>query len=66
MNVILYSTHCPQCNVLEKKLNDKNIKYSFSEDFDKVIELGYTAAPVLQVDDTFYNFSQAVKLLQTF
>ena len=27
MNVILYSTHCPKCCVLEKKLKQKNISY---------------------------------------
>ena len=27
MSVVLYSTHCPRCNVLEKKLQQKNISY---------------------------------------
>ena len=32
MKVILYSTHCPRCNVLEEKLEDEDIEYTIVED----------------------------------
>ena len=34
MNVILYSTGCPKCNILKKKLADAKIDYSVIEDVD--------------------------------
>ena len=34
MEVILYSTHCPKCNILEKKLDLGNIKYTTVTDAD--------------------------------
>ena len=26
--VVFYSTHCPKCNILEKKLKQANIEYT--------------------------------------
>ena len=26
--IILYTTHCPRCKVLETKLNNKNLEYT--------------------------------------
>ena len=34
MSVVLYSTHCPRCNVLEKKLQQKNISYEEVNDVE--------------------------------
>ena len=34
--VVLYSTGCPKCKVLEKKLNADKIEYSISDDIDGV------------------------------
>ena len=51
MNIILYTTHCPQCNILEKKLQASGIEYTTSEDVQKMLELGFKSAPVLVVDD---------------
>ena len=32
MDIILYSTGCPKCKILKKKLEDKNIDYVESDD----------------------------------
>ena len=61
MEVILYSTNCPKCKVLESKLNDKGIKFEISNNIDAVIEAGFMSAPVLQVDMQLMNFSDAIK-----
>ena len=61
MNVVLYSTGCPQCMVLEKKLEMKGIPYTKSDNFDKVIEAGYLTAPVLEVEGVFMAFGEANK-----
>lgn len=64
MDVILYSTNCPKCKVLEKKLNSSGIDYSIVTDVDVMEQKGFQSAPVLEVDDKIYKFSEAVKWLK--
>ena len=59
--ITLYSTHCPQCKALEMKLNKKKIKYTICDDQNKMKELGFTSAPMLDVDGTTYTFANAIK-----
>lgn len=59
MEVILYSTGCPKCNVLKKKLNDKNINFTENNDIDIMTSLGIEQVPVLSIDGKLMNFSQA-------
>lgn len=59
--IVLYSTHCPRCNVLEKKLNNKKIKYDIVDDENEIIKLGIDIVPMLKVNDELMNFGQAVK-----
>lgn len=55
-----YSIGCPRCNVLEKKLKQKNINFKLISDRNVMEELGITDVPVLEVDGVFYNFKEAV------
>ena len=62
----LYSTHCPKCIVLEKKLKNKNISYNLKdkqEDIDYLIRKGFMSAPILEIDDELYNFEQAIEYI---
>lgn len=62
----LYSTHCPKCKVLEKKLQSKNIEFEIKdtkEDIDYLISKGYRSAPILEVDEVFYKFEDANKFV---
>lgn len=59
--ITLYSTHCPKCRVLETKLKQKNVEYVECTDVDKMIELGITSAPCLDVDGKMLDFPSAVK-----
>ena len=61
--IILFSNGCPRCKILKQKLDDKQIKYSISEDFDELIENGLQTAPVLKVNNEYYQFSEAVKFI---
>lgn len=67
MNITLYSTHCPQCKVLETKLNQKGIKFTLEDNTQKVVAAGrehnIMGAPILDVDGKFMNFSEAIKWL---
>ena len=64
MNVILYSTNCPKCKVLEKKLGDSEIQYEVVTDEDLMIEKGFSSAPMLEVDGTVMDFGKAMKWLK--
>ena len=59
MSVILYSTHCPRCNVLEKKLQQKKIDYKEINDTAIMEQKGYLSVPVLEVNGTSMNFKEA-------
>ena len=61
MNVVLYSTHCPKCNVLSTKLNQKSINYEEINDVDVMAQKGFTAVPMLEVDGVVYDFKAAVE-----
>lgn len=61
--IILYSTNCPKCKVLEMKLKMKKINFSTVTELSEVIQVGenhnIASAPILQVDDNFYDFKTA-------
>ena len=59
MIVTLYSTHCPKCNVLEKKLKQKNISYEEVNDIEIMKDKGYLSVPVLEVDGVSMDFKTA-------
>lgn len=63
MKVILYSTHCPRCSMVEKKLKDKNIDYVEINDVDKMTELGFASVPMLDVDGVIMDYTKAIKFL---
>ena len=61
MSIILYSTGCPKCNVLEAKLNSKSIKYEVCRDIEVMQSKGMMSAPNLEVDGKLMDFSAAIK-----
>lgn len=60
MNVILYSTGCPRCKILKSKLNKKGITYSVVDDVGKMLSMGMTTMPVLEIDGVKMNFKEAI------
>ena len=61
MNVILYSTGCPKCNILKKKLADAKIDYRVIEDVDVMVSKGLKEVPWLEVDGNLMNFVDSSK-----
>ena len=57
--VTLYSTHCPRCIVIEKKLQQKGIEYQEVNDMDEMESLGIMSVPMLKVGDKMYSFVEA-------
>lgn len=60
MQVILYTTHCPQCKVLETKLKNKDISYTEVTDVNIMRQKGFMSVPYLEVDSQVFSFSEAV------
>lgn len=63
--IVLYSTHCPKCKVLETKLRQKNIDYTELNDVSELIEKGFKSAPVLKVNDKYLEFGDANKYINS-
>ncbi len=63
MNITLYSSGCPKCIVLEKKLNSLGVDYSLNNDLDAMISKGFAQVPVLEVDGESYDFVEANNLI---
>lgn len=59
--ITLYSTHCPKCVILEKKLKDKDIEYAIVTDVKTMINMGFDKAPMLEVDGMLLEYDEAKK-----
>ena len=55
----LYSTHCPKCQILEKKLKQKGIDYNEINDIQQMLDMGLKSVPWLEVDGQMMDFNQA-------
>ncbi len=58
---VLYTTGCPKCRILEKKLKDKNVNYEVCNDVNKMRDAGITSVPVLETCGKQMSFYDAVQ-----
>ena len=49
--MVLYTTGCPKCRILEKKLSDKGIGFEKCDDREVMSSLGMVWLPRLRLDD---------------
>lgn len=63
MQITIYTTNtCPKCQILKKKLKEKNIPFLEETDVNKMLELDILAVPQMKVDNSkLMNFEQAVQ-----
>lgn len=61
ISIVLYSTGCPKCSILKKKLEEKQIPYDTVTDVKEMLALGINEVPVLSVNDELMSFPNAVK-----
>lgn len=64
MRVILYSNHCPCCEVLAASLNRAAIPYETSTDIQQMLAMGLTHLPMLSVDGNMMNYLAALTWLK--
>lgn len=62
--VIMYTTHCPQCKVLEKMLDDKKIEYTQITDINTMKSKGIQFVPYLEIDGVLKNFKESMEWIR--
>lgn len=65
MDIIFYSTDCPKCKILKKKLESNGIKYTENNSVDDMLGIGLESAPALSVDGKIYLFKDALEWMKT-
>ena len=65
MDIILYTSNCPKCLILEKKLNEKKLSYETCTDIRAIDEVlshndKITSFPFVQIDGQIYDFKAAL------
>lgn len=65
MNIILHSTNCPKCKVLETKLKQKNIEYTENNNVNLMLEKGFTTVPMLEVDGEVMDYKSAFNYIES-
>ena len=60
MDVVLYTTGCAKCHVLETKLKAKKIEYRIENDMDVMEAKGFMSVPMLEVNGEVMSFKKAV------
>lgn len=63
MSVIMYTTGCPKCKILKKKLDEKKVEYEEETDVEKMKSIGIDRVPMLSVDGKLLSYLEAVKLI---
>lgn len=66
MNVVLYTIDCPNCIVLEKKLNSKSISFVKVSDRETLVAkgLGDVHFPMLEVDGVVMEYGTAIEWIK--
>jgi len=58
--VILFSTHCPQCIMLENLLKKKKVNFELKiVSAEELKSMGYSSAPILEVNGKALCFNEA-------
>lgn len=63
--IILYSTGCPKCKILKRKLDEKGIKYEEVNDVNTMLALNIDAVPVLYHNANRMEFKEAIDWVNT-
>ena len=64
-DIILYSTGCPKCEILKKKMGEKNISYTEINDIDIMNEKNITFVPMLEIEGKLLNYRESVSFINS-
>lgn len=57
--IVLFSTGCPKCSILKKKLEQKGIVYQGNNSVEEMLGIGITQVPVLKIGSRLLEFADA-------
>lgn len=60
----LYTNNCPKCKILKQKLDEKGFQYEVSNDMNLLINKGYKTVPILEVEDIYMTYIEAVNWIK--
>lgn len=63
--IVLYSNHCPACDILKAKLDAKQVEYTLVDDIATLEAKGFDFMPVLEVDGNCMSMGQANKYVES-
>ncbi len=61
MGIILYTTNCPQCKMLEGALKNKGLEFQTVYGEEEIAKRGYHSAPIMEADGHIMSFAEAVR-----
>lgn len=65
----LYTTHCPQCIILVKKLQEKGLEFEEINDIEIIKKVAQdnklSTVPILDFDGEILNFSKSIQKINT-
>lgn len=67
ISITIYTTHCPRCEVLKKKLEQKGITwYNEIDSIEIMNDLGIKSVPMMSINDgELMNFEEAIKWINS-
>ena len=64
--ITLYTIHrCPKCAVLKQQLDMAKIEYALFDDVEKMITMGITTAPMLEIDGQLMDYKAAISWIHS-
>jgi hypothetical protein len=63
-NIIVYSTGCPKCKMLEKCLKMANIEFIICDDTNVMLSMGMQSAPYMQIGEELMDFKDAMNWIK--
>jgi glutaredoxin-related protein len=64
--IILYSNHCPRCQILKTKLDEQDIVYETCSDINIMVSKGFKSTPILEVNGEIMDFSKAIQWVMSY
>lgn len=61
----MYTTGCSRCEILKRKLMEKRVEFREFTDMKKMIDMGLSQVPMLEVDGVLLDFTSALTWLNS-
>ncbi len=63
--IVYFGNGCPKCEILKKKLEDKEVNYKVGE-LQEIINAGFRNVPVLKINNEYLDFAKAINYINNY